>query len=374
MPEGQRPNGLANRRFVCDLQYFKGMTVTYYEALKSGFRLVNRNLQLVAIQAGLMLVNCVGFFVIVGIPLFIAFVIFGVDLAGVGEIRHIIGTFQNPADLFSKYFGLVLIVLISFLVYIIVVTTLWLFVFGGAAGIIGGSITEPSRKFTMHGFFREARRLFAPIMWYSLLIGLIFIAAAFVLGFLSGGVAAIVSAARSQDSTLALFLGIFFSLLTVLIGLSLILCILATAVYGIAVIYFRGEGAGRSLRIAARYLWEHPDAFWLYVLLLCGYALASFLLMLVVYPFNLIPFVGPLISFPFQIVSYVIQGYFGLVIIGVVFSYYYSSSKNEKAAAEDKAGPTGPGDEGSIRAEDIFPSQDGVREIPPPQTDRQEQS
>lgn len=345
--------------------------MTYSEALKNGFRVVNRNLQLVAIQATLMFVNCVGFFVIVGIPLGIAFVIFGLDLTSLGELRHVLNTVQNPAELLSKYFGLVLIVLISFLIYIIIVTMLWLFVFSGAAGIIGRSILEPSRKFTMRGFFEEARRLFAPLLWYSFLIGLIFIAAAFVLGFLSSGVAAIVSAARSQDSTLALFLGIFFSLLLALIGLGLILGILSTAVYGIAVIYFKGEGAARSLRNAARYLWDRPDAFWLYLLLICGYALASFMLMLVVYPFNLVPLVGPLISFPFQLLSYVIQGYLGLVIIGVVFSYYRSSYPGtEETAGENKPLPVPPGGECSIATEDISPSQGPAHETPPQETDR----
>ncbi len=349
--------------------------MTYSEAIKSGFSLVNRNLQLVAIQAGLMIVNCVAFFIIVGIPLGVAFVIFGLDLTGFGQLKQILATVQNPADLLSKYFGLVLIVLISFLVYITVITTLWLFVFGGAVGVIGRSLLEPSRKFTMRGFFTEARQLFAPLMWYSLLIGLIFIAAAFVLGFLSGGVAVIVSAARSHDSTLALFLGIFFSLLLVLFGLSLIVGILAAAVYGVAVIFFGREGTGKSFRNAVAYLWNHQNAFWLYALLLFGYALASFVLMLVVYPFNLIPFVGPVISFPFQILSYVIQGYFGLVIIGVVLSYYHSSSPEAGRAEEDETGPAiPPGDESSIGAEDISFSQAPQQEIPPRVTDRTEQT
>lgn len=300
--------------------------VTYSEAFKKGFGLVNRNLQLLAIQVGLMVVDCIGFFIIVGVPLGIAFVIFGLDLNGLRELGHMLGTLQHPLGLLRRYFGLVLIVLISFLIYVIMVTTLWLFVFGGTAGIIGGAVIEPSRKFTMRGFFGEARRLFAPIMWYSFLIGLIFIAAAFVIAFLGGGAAAVVSAAKGQDSTLALFLGIFFSLLLSLLGLGLVLGILATAVYGVAVIYFRGEGATRSLGITTSYLWNRPAAFWLYVLLICGYALASFVLMLVIYPFSLIPFFGPVIYFPFRILSYIVQGYLGLVITGVIFTYYHSTS------------------------------------------------
>lgn len=346
--------------------------MTYSEALKRGFRLVNNNLQLVAIEAGLMLINCIGFLIIVGIPLGIAFVVFGLDLTGLGELKHIFDVVQAPAYLLSKYFGLVLIVLISFLIYVVVVSTLWLFVFGGAAGVIGRAIIEPSRKFSMKGFFTEARRLFAPLIWYSLLIGLTFIAAAFVLGTLSGGAAAVVTAAKHQDSTLALFLGIFFSLLMVLLGLALILGILATAVYGVAVIYFRGEGVWRSLRNTSAYLWNNPDAFWLYVLLLCGYILASFVLMIVFYPFRLIPFAGPVIYLPFQVLLYLIQGYLGLVIIAAVFSYYHSSpSEEKKVPAEDRPGPAIPsGGEGSIGAEDISPPQETVPGISHPETDR----
>ena len=334
--------------------------MTYSEAFKNGIKLVNRNLQLVAIQAGLMLIDCIGFFIIVGIPLGIAFVIFGLDLTGLKELGRVFSTLKNPMDLLTRYFGLVVIVLISLLIYITMVTTLWLFVFAGTTGIIGGAVVDPGRKFTLGGFFREARRFFVPLMWFSLLIGLIFIAAALVMGLLSGGAAAVVSAAKSQDSTLALFLGIFSSLLLILIGVVLVLGIFATAVYGVAVIYFRGEGAMRSLVTAAGYLWDRPDAFWLYVLLICGYVLTSFMLMLVVYPFSLIPFFGPIIYFPSRIVSYVIQGYLGLLIMGVVFSYYDSTSCH-------------PDDKSSSPPEDTSPFQVPGQETPPPGTDQIEQ-
>ena len=35
--------------------------MTYSDAIKNGFRLVNKNWQLVLIQFGMMLVNCIGF-------------------------------------------------------------------------------------------------------------------------------------------------------------------------------------------------------------------------------------------------------------------------------------------------------------------------
>ncbi len=346
--------------------------MTYSEAIKSGFRLVNSRWQLVAVQAGMMLFNCIAFFVMVGIPLGIAFIIFGLDLTGLTEMKDLIGVFRNPAELISKYFGLVMIVVSSLLFYILMVTTLGLYVFGGSVGIIGRSILDPSFKFGMRAFFAEARKYFFPIMWYSLVAGLVFIIIAFILGLFGGGIAAVVSAAKAQDSTLALFLGIFFSLILILIGICLILGALAVTVYGIAVVFFRGEGAIRSFKSGFKFVWDHQNAFWLYVILLMGYVIVSFIVMLIVYPFNLIPIIGTIISIPFQIISYIIQGYLGLVIIAVVFNYYFEMEVKKTlpppvdASAESTSASSG-------SPEDISPAPAPEQGPTPPGTEGQGQ-
>lgn len=308
--------------------------MSYSETIKNGFRIINSRWQLIVVQSAMMLLNCVGFFIIVGIPLGIAFIIFGLDLTGLAGMKDIMAIIKNPAELVSKYFGLILIIIACFLFYITLVTTAGLYVFSGSIGIIGGAIADPSSKFSSKNFFSEARRLFFPLMWYSLLIGLIFLAITFSLSLIGGGIAAVVSVARSQDSTLALFLGIFFSLVLALIGLSAILCTLAVTVYGIAVLYFRGEGSFASFRIAFHFLWNRQQAFWLYVVLLAGYVLLSFFIMLIVYPFNLIPIIGTIISFPFQILSYIAQTYLGLIILAIIFNFYYESEIRQAPAEE----------------------------------------
>ena len=352
----------------------------YSDSIKSGFRLINSRWQLVAVQAAMMLLNCMGFFVMVGIPLGIAFIIFGLDLTGLAQLKDVVGVLRNPAELLSKYFGLVLIVLSSFLLYIIMVTTIGLYIFSGSVGFIGRSILDPSLKFSLRSFFGEAKKQFFPLMWYSLFIGMIFILIAFVLGIFGGGVAAIVSAARSQDSTLALFLGIFFSLLLALISAGAILSTLAVTTYGIAVLFYKGEGSFSSFREAALFLWKHQNAFWLYVILVMGYILVSFSVMLIVYPFHFIPIIGTIISFPFQILSYVIQGYLGLVIIAVVFSYYHKNeigtiaveiptAQSEAATGEssslpeDTSSPEAPGQETAHPAQ-VEKAQDGPQTPP----------
>jgi hypothetical protein len=350
--------------------------MTYSRAIKNGFRLINSRWQLVAVQAGMMLLNCIGFFILVGIPLGIAFVIFGLDLTGLTQMKDVFALFRNPAELLSKYFGLVLIVLTSFLLYIVTVTTIGLYVFGGSVGFIGRCIIDPSQKFSMRAFFAEAKKLFFPLMWFTFFVGLVFIGIAFVLGLFGGGIAAIVSTAKSQDSTLALFLGIFFSLVLALIGLSLILGTIAATVNGIAVLFFKKEKSIAAFKTAVKFLWKHPSAFWLYVVLFLGYVLASFMVMLVVYPFNLIPIIGTIISFPFQILSYVAQGYLGLVIFAVVFNYYYEAEIKETMSAAPETPSVPPHEiiaESSTTGENISTPQGPAQEPPPPAKEGQEE-
>jgi hypothetical protein len=347
--------------------------MTFAEAIRTGFHTINTRLQLVGVQAVLMIVNCISFFVVVGIPLGIAFVIFGLDLTGISNAKDVFSMLASPSGLIMKYLWLVLVVVVFVLFYILLVTTLGLYVFSGSAGVVGRSILDPSLPFSMKQFFGEAKQFFFPLMWYSLLASLVFLAIAFMLGLFGGGIAAMVSAAKSQDSTLALFLGIFFSLVLALLAIAVILVFLAVTVYGIAVLYFRREGSWKAFREACVFLWNRPDAFWLYALVFAGYISGSFVVMVISYPFHLIPIIGMIISFPLQLISYMVQGYLGLVVLAVVFGYYYELELKKKAPAviepaagmnATDAGSTTPGDTSALQAHGQDVTLPGMEEKP----------
>jgi len=344
--------------------------MTYTDAVKSGFRLINSKWQLVAIQVGMMIANFVGFLVIVGIPLGIAFIVFGLDLTGLAQARDIMELLRHPSELLSKYMGLALLVLVSFLLYILAITTAGLFVFAGAIGTIGRSVYDPARKFSMKLFFAEAKKIFFPLMWFSLLMGLVFIVIAFFLGLLGGGVAAIVQGARSQDSTLALFLGIFFSLLLALLAISVILGAISVTVYGVAILFFKEGGAFRSFKESVVFLWNRQSAFWLYVLLFFAYLIATFIFMIFSYPFNLIPIIGTIISFPLQVVLYAVQSYLGLAILATIFIYYYETEIRKEETCVEMTGPAGSfaaTGESSSQPEDISDAEAPRQEEIPPE-------
>lgn len=296
----------------------------YIEATKDGFRLINRNWQLVLIQVGMVFMSIISFFIIVGIPLAIAFIIFSIDLTELMDVRELFRMFRGPSDIVSKYLGLILIIIASFILYILVVAVVGIYIFGGSIGIIGRSLKEKTLKFTVRLFLDEAKRLFLRLLGFASVICIVFIIAFFFLGILGGGIAALVSYAQSQDSTLALFLVTFFALTLGIIALILILGISSITLYGFASLYFKGTGAFKSVNEAVRFLIKYPNGFWLYIVLFIGYLLAIFFLGLLGYPFTLIPIIGTILSFPYQLIYYVCQTYLGLVIIAIIFSYYYS--------------------------------------------------
>jgi len=296
--------------------------MSYIEAIKEGLRIIHRVWQLLLVQLGMVILSGIGFFVFVIIPLAIAFVIFSIDLTGIAGIEDVLRLFKSTSDPLSRYFGLVLIVVSGFFTYIILAAIFSIYVFAGSVGVIGNAQEDKTMRFSMPIFFSEAKRLFLPMLGFTSVVGVIFIAAAFVLGILAGGVMALVAFVKSQDSTLALFLSLFFSLLLTIIALIVLIGILSITMYGVAALVMKGTGPVKSLRESVYYVASHPNAFWLYALLFGGYIFISFVLILLGYPFNLIPVVGPLLSFSYQIVSSAFQTYIGLSIIASLFAYY----------------------------------------------------
>ena len=341
--------------------------MAYSNAIKNGFKLVNKNWQLVLIQFGMMLVNCIGFFVFVGIPLAAAFVIFGLDFTELTELKNLLGTMTDPSEIITKYLGLIIVLVVSFLAYLLVAASIGLYVFGGSAGIIGRAVRDSADRFNMNTFFSEGKRLFWPLVGFTAIIGIIFLGVAFVIGVFAGGIGIIISIAKGYETTLAVVLGIFLSLLLFCIGLALIISSIALTLYGTATVVLKGTGPWQTTKDTIKYLYRNPAALWLYCLAFGGYFLATFLLILLGTPFSLIPIIGAIIAIPYQIVSYALQSYLGLVIVAVIFIYYYST---EVKLSETPDGGTEPVSGNSIPLSDTSQNQASEPESPLPEKEQ----
>jgi hypothetical protein len=325
--------------------------MTYISVIKEGIATVNKNWQLVLLHFGAMLASCIGFFVIVGAPVAIAFIMFGLDFTEILRLKDIYSAFGGTAKLFSKYFSIALLIILSILIYFILVMMLWIFMLSATTGILKENIINPDIKYSFHRFLSEGKKYFMPLFWFSSLVGIIFTGIAFVLGIAGGIASGIIEMAKSQAAALALFLGVFFSLILFLAGFILIIAVVSVTVYGIAYIAFNKTGSLETMKGVVGYLFSRPSSIGFYAVLIAGYMLAGFIVILVGFPFTMIPLIGPLLSLPYQIVTYFIQGYVNLLMMASIFIYYYKtgyaghpieSSPDSDTSAASTEGQTSP--------------------------------
>ena len=307
--------------------------MNYTEAIKNGFRTVNKNWQLVLIHVCAMGASFMSFFIVVGVPLAVAFIIFGLDLTELSRIQDALRTFKEPTEILSKYFALVVLVLASLLLYILVVLVIGIFLLGGSMGVIGQWLKGAQDRFRMKVFMDEGKHRFFPLTGFTTLVGLLFVAVAFILGLFGGAIAAIVSVAREQEATLALFLGIFFSMILFVVGMVLIFITLSITIYGAAILILRGMGPLQSLKESVRYLYRSHEGLYFYCMIFCGYVSISFFILLLGYPMASLPLIGPLIALVYHLFLYIMQGYLGLVMIAAVFWFYQHTTEPLKQPA-----------------------------------------
>ncbi len=295
----------------------------FISIIKEGINTVHKNWQLVLIQLAVMVISCISFFLIVGIPIAVAFIIFGLDLTEILRLTDISSIFKGSADLLKKYFGIAVIILLSIVIYLAFITVMWLFTLSGTIGILKNSILNEKDRFTFKAFWTEGKHFFFPVLLFSALIGIIAIAVAFMLGILGGVASNIIELAKTQEATLALFLGVFFSLVLLSAGLFLIIITLSITVYGVANIAFTRKSPVIAFKQTINYIYSIPSSIIFYGILLMGYILSGFIVIFIGSPLTLIPIIGPILSMPYQLISYVIQGYIGLIMLSSVFWYYY---------------------------------------------------
>lgn len=299
--------------------------MSYITIIKEGIRTVHRNYQLILIQFISMLLSCIGFFTIVGIPIAIAFIMFGLDFTEILRLKDIVSAFKGSAELLNKYFVMAIVIILSLLVYVTFIVVLWIFTIGGTIGVLKNSIVDKTFKFNLKAFFTEGRLFFLPVFFFSAIIGIVFIFLAFVIGLLGGGASAIIEMAKTKEATLALFLGVFFSLIILSIGIFLIIVILSVTTYGIAHLSFQRLKTIETIKSTVRYIYSQPSSVGFYALLLIGYMVVGFLVILIGSPFTLIPIIGPILSLPYQLITYLIQGYVSLIMLSSIFHYYYKT-------------------------------------------------
>ncbi len=309
--------------------------MNYINTIKEGIFVANKNWQLILVQFLFMFFSFISLLAIVGIPLAIAFVIFGLDLTEILRQKDVIGVFHVVAGMLKKSLPIVLFVTLGFILYLASVIAMWIYAFAGTIGSLAKTILN-GQKFALKTFWSEAKRLFFPVFIYTNISVFVFALLAMAMGILSESAKKIISLAEAQEATLAVFLGIFFFLVLLSVGIFLFFVMLGITLYGSGYLVFNRPRPLKAFRQIARYLYETPSAYLFLGILAAGYLIAGSLVVTVTSLLAMIPAVGPLLAMPFQLVTQAAHGYVSLVILSSVFLFYYRTG-SPASAPESKA-------------------------------------
>lgn len=297
----------------------------FINTIKEGINATHKNWQLILIHLTVMIVSNVGFFVIVGIPIVIAFIIIGLDLTEILRFDNAADVLERPDELLGKYFAIAVALAFSLFLFFAFIVVLWVFTISATAGVLRSSVLNSYHKFSLKTFFAEGKNLFFPVLFFSIIISIIFIAFVILFTILGSGAWAIIETAKIGDTTLAFFLSVFFSLLILTIGIFSAIATLSLAIYGVACLAFNRYRTLDTLKKTTRYLYSTPSSMGFYSMLLLAFAVVGFIVILLGSPLVLIPAIGIIIYLPYQLIAYVIQAYVGLIILASIFHYYYKT-------------------------------------------------
>lgn len=315
----------------------------YLAVIKEGITVANKNWQLILVQFIFMFLSFISLLIIVGIPLAIAFVIFGIDLTEILRQKDLISVFHVSAGMIRESLPIVLFVILGFILYIGSVVAMWIFAFAGTIGSLAKTILS-GQGFSIRFFWAEARRLFFPLFIFTNIAGVGFALLAMIMGILSETARKIISIAQTQEATLAVFLSIFFFLVLLSVGLFLFFITLGMTFYGCGYLIFSRPRPFKAIRQIAQYLYRTPSAHILLGILVMLYLAAGSIVVTITSLLAMIPSMGPVLAMPFQFISQAAHGYVGLVILASIFLHYYRTghlpSLPEPRADSDTSQPS----------------------------------
>lgn len=290
------------------------------ESIREGFNLANRNLQLVLIRIMLTVLNLMGLFIFLVVPIIIAVTYLGFDMT---HMKELIPFFlRDPFDLISKYLGLIFITGISFLVYLMLSTLLFLYVLGGILGVLRNSAVYVQYRFSTSSFFKEANRGLSGLVRLVLVLSFIFLLV-FIAFIASGGIAAAAMQAFSgQGTSLETFFSSFIAMSVLVFSAIIFMAVIMFSVYSMVVLTVERKGAVDSVKMTFDFLKERPGAFVFYMVLFAVVIAVNLMFFLLKIPFSLMPDIAPFFAVFISLLNTFFQSYIAVFVWSSLIVYY----------------------------------------------------
>jgi len=290
------------------------------ECIREGFKLANKNVQLVIISALVSIINLISFFIILGLPVIAALVYLGFDLTQARDMFPSI--LKDPSELIANYLGVIFLILTSFILYVAFTFVLYVYALGGTLGILKDSAVNTGFEFSLASFFKEARINLSSLLGLISLV-MLGVMALFILFMVTGGVAAgVINAVTKSRSMMEMFFSSFALLSIVVFTVMIIFAGLVFGIYSVVVLVTDGKGAIDSISRTYNFLKQTPEALLYYLVLITVFVAANAVFYGIQIAVSVIPLFMPLA----YIINTVFQSYLAIVVWSFLIVYYVKKS------------------------------------------------
>ena len=290
------------------------------ECIKEGFRLANRNAQLVFIRVAVTIINAAGFLIFLGLPVLAAVLYMGFDMSHAKDLLPSI--MENPFGLVSKYLWLVFIAGMSVIFYLLASSVLFLYALGGILGVLRNSAVHMQNGPGLSSFFREANKNFSGLLRLVFVLALFSILIFILFIILFGTAAAVMYAFTGHETRIGVFFGSFVLLSVMVFSGMIFIAGFILAVYAMVIQIVEKSGAIDTVRKTVAFLNKRPSAFLFYMVLLSGVMLVNIIFFLLEVSFGAVPVIAPFLAFFIMLLNAFLHSYITVAVWSSLIVYY----------------------------------------------------
>jgi hypothetical protein len=295
-----------------------------FASIKEGFALANRNLTLVAVRVAVALISLLTVIFFVGVPVIVGILYLGFDINRIQELLPSVAV--DPLSFFAHYAGLLALLGVSLLIYLTLISIIWLYTVSGVLGVLRESAREPGRKFGLSDFFRAASTDFGRLLRVLSLVLLIVIAA------LTGSAAmSLVSVflfhSNGGGSVFVIFMRTFVSVFALVMAVVAGIAGFVITIFSMVITVVDGSGAAESIKRTFAFIGQRPSAVMFPLILWIVLAFVHGAFYMVQSVLHFIPVVGTLLNIGAYFINLVFQSYISVALWGMLLAFYLNSTK-----------------------------------------------
>ncbi|GAB4541733.1 MAG: hypothetical protein Fur0020_11190 [Thermodesulfovibrionia bacterium] len=279
------------------------------EPIKDGFRFTHKNWQLILIHVVVAFINIITFFLFVGVPLFIVITYLGFDITHLDDI--IPSFIDNPLKFITRYMGLVFFIITALILYLTIVSILYIYILGGTLGILKDSIMNVTTVFHLNSFFKEAKRYFLNLFWLAFFLILAIMSLLVIIVIFGGITIMVLQGLDIRYPSIQMFFNYFITLFIVVFSLIILYIAIVFSLFSFVISVTEDKRVMESIRHTYAFLRDNPLAFLYYFILIIGISLINLVALLL----GVIPVIAPLLNI-------LIQNYLSVVLWCALISFY----------------------------------------------------